>query len=226
MSMTTLLTLASMFGALSNVTPPISYHTKLDIWMVTCIIFVFCTLAEFTVVIFLKYYLNNLPPVNLQLFETADTSTSTSQASSAKPVNETVTSISHAWPEGNKNDQVIFNVNGKTVSSALRMRRDSSRGRSSGAKRKASTTSHLKTTKSTKPRIEVIDDDASEDDDEDILEERRIMSEKIIKRIERYSVIVFFLCFVFFNVYYWYDIIHVNNKGLLQFEENGYNFTK
>ena len=242
MSMTTLLTLASMFGALSNVTPPISYHTKLDIWMVTCIIFVFCTLAEFTVVIFLKYYLNNLPPVNLQLFETADTSTSTSQAStlpsSARPVNETVTSISHAWTEGNKNEQVIFNVNGKTVSlsssienktAALRMRRDSSRGRSSGARRKASTTSHLKTTsptKPTKPLIEVIDDDASEDEDEDILEERRIMSEKIIKRIERYSVIVFFLCFLFFNVYYWYDIMHVNNIGFLQFEQNAYNFTK
>ncbi|TRY76219.1 hypothetical protein TCAL_03829 [Tigriopus californicus] len=63
MSMTTLLTLASMFGSLSTVTPPISYTTKLDVWMVGCIVFVFATLFEFTVVIFLKYYLTGLPIV-------------------------------------------------------------------------------------------------------------------------------------------------------------------
>ena len=61
MSMTTLLTLASMFGSLSTITPPISYTTKLDVWMVGCIIFVFATLFEFTVVIFLTYYLADLP---------------------------------------------------------------------------------------------------------------------------------------------------------------------
>ena len=61
MSMTTLLTLSSMFNALTNITPPISYVTKLDIWMVLCIGFVFSTLLEFTVVIFLKYYLRHLP---------------------------------------------------------------------------------------------------------------------------------------------------------------------
>ena len=225
-----------MFGSLSNVTPPISYHTKLDIWMVTCIIFVFCTLAEFTVVIFLKYYLNNLPPVKLQLFDTiADTDNATSsQVSSAKPLNETISSISHAWTADDQraNDQVIFNVNGKTVTSptsaTLRMRKESSKGRSPNVRKKANT-NYLKVsspTKSTKPATDIIDDDASEDDEEDILEERRIMSERIVKRIERYSVIVFFLCFVMFNIYYWYDIIHVNNKGLLQFEENAYNFTK
>ena len=61
MSMTTLLTLSSMFNALTTITPPISYVTKLDIWMVLCIAFVFSTLLEFTVVIFLKYYLRHLP---------------------------------------------------------------------------------------------------------------------------------------------------------------------
>ena len=61
MSMTTLLTLSSMFNALTTITPPISYTTKLDIWMVCCIGFVFGTLLEFTVVIFLKYYLRHLP---------------------------------------------------------------------------------------------------------------------------------------------------------------------
>ena len=61
MSMTTLLTLSSMFNALTTITPPISYTTKLDIWMVCCIFFIFGTLLEFTVVIFLKYYLRHLP---------------------------------------------------------------------------------------------------------------------------------------------------------------------
>ncbi len=35
MGMTALLTLASMFGSLSTITPPISYTTKLDVWMVS-----------------------------------------------------------------------------------------------------------------------------------------------------------------------------------------------
>ena len=61
MGMTTLLTLASMFGSLTSITPPISYYTKLDIWMLSCMVFVFLTLAEFTLVIILKYYLPHLP---------------------------------------------------------------------------------------------------------------------------------------------------------------------
>ena len=55
MGMMTLLTLTSMFGSLSTMTPPVSYNTKLDVWMVACIVFVFATLAEFTVAIFLKH---------------------------------------------------------------------------------------------------------------------------------------------------------------------------
>ena len=65
MSMTTLLTLSTMFNSLTQVTPPISYTTKLDIWMLYCILFVFCTLFEFTVVIFLKYYLRHLPTLTV-----------------------------------------------------------------------------------------------------------------------------------------------------------------
>lgn len=56
MSMTTLLTLASMFGSLSSVTPRISYVTKLDVWMVVCIVFVFGSLLEFTIIVFIKNY--------------------------------------------------------------------------------------------------------------------------------------------------------------------------
>ena len=80
MSMTTLLTLSTMFNSLTTVTPPISYTTKLDKWMVFCIIFVFATLLEFTVVIFLKYYLRHLPVFQVDnVFSPNSASTKTDQ---------------------------------------------------------------------------------------------------------------------------------------------------
>ena len=60
--MTALLTISSMFGSITTVTPPVSYTTKLDFWMVMCITCVFCTLLEFTVVIFVKYYIISKVP--------------------------------------------------------------------------------------------------------------------------------------------------------------------
>ena len=50
MGMTTLLTLTAMFGATRENVPRVSYVSYLDIWMVTCIIFVFGTMIEFTIV--------------------------------------------------------------------------------------------------------------------------------------------------------------------------------
>ena len=54
MGMTTLLTLAAMFSAIATTTPRVSYSSKLDVWMVFCVIFVFGTLLEFTFLIFLQ----------------------------------------------------------------------------------------------------------------------------------------------------------------------------
>ena len=54
MVMTALLTLITMFGALSVFTPQISYTTKLDNWMVTCILFVFSALIETVVTLLLN----------------------------------------------------------------------------------------------------------------------------------------------------------------------------
>lgn len=50
MGMTTLLVLTAMFGSTRGSVPRVSYSSYLDIWMVTCIIFVFASLIEFTVV--------------------------------------------------------------------------------------------------------------------------------------------------------------------------------
>ena len=51
MAMTTLLTLAAMFGAVRQNTPSVSYVSALDIWMCGCIIFVFFTLLEYVIVL-------------------------------------------------------------------------------------------------------------------------------------------------------------------------------
>ena len=51
MAMTTLLTLAAMFGSVRQNTPRVSYVSALDIWMCGCIIFVFFTLLEYVIVL-------------------------------------------------------------------------------------------------------------------------------------------------------------------------------
>ena len=54
MVMTALLTLGAMLSSQSNFTPQISYTTKLDHWMVTCISFVFAALMELVFVLLMK----------------------------------------------------------------------------------------------------------------------------------------------------------------------------
>ena len=53
MVMTVLLTLTSMFGSLSDFTPRISYTTKLDNWILTCIVFVVIVLVELIIALYL-----------------------------------------------------------------------------------------------------------------------------------------------------------------------------
>ena len=50
MGMTTLLTLTAMFGSTRGSVPRVSYSSYLDIWMVACIVFVFASIIEFTIV--------------------------------------------------------------------------------------------------------------------------------------------------------------------------------
>ena len=197
MSMTTLLTLAGMFGGLSSVTPPISYVTKLDVWMVVCIIFVFLTLAEFTVVIFLKYYLNNLPIVNLQkIFDTTHGSSSipSRSTSAVNDMNKEAESPSiHTISTFlDRTINLLEERNNREIGTddfaTRRVRKQPRSLRKSQVGRQRKNTTKLPVV------TDIIDDDATDDED-DVLEERRVMSEKIIKRIEKYSVIVFFLCF-------------------------------
>ena len=223
MSMTTLLTLASMFAGLVDVTPPISYTTKLDTWMITCIVFVFATLAEFTVVIVLKYYLHNLPPI-ATANNGGETKPNTPQTASTLELNNgTITSIdralerSYAW--GGK-DETVNRFLGEAINSAVKNNKESLKERPR-SKIKPGLNNRTKPPMPLKPKKkeEIIDDDASEDE-EDIIEERRIRAERIIKRIEKYSVVVYFIIFIIFNVWYWVDIITCANSNYKKFEQN------
>ncbi|CAL8127377.1 unnamed protein product [Orchesella dallaii] len=52
--MTTLLTLTSMFASVRESTPIVSYVKAIDTWMVFCIFFVFLTLLEFSIFVWLR----------------------------------------------------------------------------------------------------------------------------------------------------------------------------
>ena len=56
MTMTTLLTLTAMFGAVRSNVPRLSYVTLLDVWMFMCIVFVFLVIIHFVLVISLHRY--------------------------------------------------------------------------------------------------------------------------------------------------------------------------
>lgn len=47
---TTLLALITQFSGLKNTLPPVSYVNFIDIWMITCMMFVFTAMVEFSVV--------------------------------------------------------------------------------------------------------------------------------------------------------------------------------
>ena len=51
MAMTTLLTLAAMFGAVRQNTPKVSYVSALDVWMCSCVVFVFFILLEYVIIL-------------------------------------------------------------------------------------------------------------------------------------------------------------------------------
>ncbi|TRY61959.1 hypothetical protein TCAL_10287 [Tigriopus californicus] len=53
MAMTIMLTLTAMFASERQSVPRVSYVTHLDVWMLTCVFFVFVELAEFTFVLHL-----------------------------------------------------------------------------------------------------------------------------------------------------------------------------
>jgi len=191
MAMTTLLTLASMFGSLTNVTPPISYHTRLDIWMISCIVFVFATLAEFTIVIFLKYYLPHLPldwfhKLCIKARTPPSSATSPSKPNSKSSL--TIDERTNAWVT---NQHKVRQRVTTPVMKILDDRHDSNieqHNMKEGSEKRD-------------------DDDTESIPDEQLLDERKEMAEKVIKIIDKYSVIIFFISFSIFLSVYWYSLL-------------------
>ena len=191
MAMTTLLTLASMFGSLTNITPPISYHTRLDVWMISCIVFVFATLAEFTLVIFLKYYLPHLP---LDWFHKLCLKARTPPPS-AVPTNEANTKSTML--RKNRTNAWVANqidIRQRTVTPVVNVS-----GNQAG-----SIDDHEKLDDGNQKEVE---DDSESIPDEQLLDERKEMAEKVIKIIDRYSVIFFFISYLIFVSIYWYSLL-------------------
>ena len=56
LSITVLLTLASMHGSLNAITPPIAYNTRLDVWVIGCFLVVTAALLETVAVVAFRHY--------------------------------------------------------------------------------------------------------------------------------------------------------------------------
>ena len=218
MGMTTLLTLSSSFASLATVTPPISYTTRLDIWMVTCIVFVFLTMAEFTLVIILKYYLvNHIPVFCFQhLLRQREQNSSSSKE---KVKNENINIIK---------EFLVDSVERASAASTIELSDDSPKEDcdiqkketfpSSSRKdmvmekeiRKIKTTSLIKSNSGSTPTT----------DHQYLNEEKERISLYIINIIEKNSVFVFLMAFLTFNVVYWRDIFYISKDLKKQFDNN------
>ena len=221
MGMTTLLTLSSSFASLATVTPPISYTTRLDIWMVTCIVFVFLTMAEFTLVIILKYYLvNHIPVFCFQYL--------------VRRPPENVSSQDKKEEKENTNfieEFLVRNVERASATSTIELTEDMSEYDSNHSteefphfyKRKNNTVSRKDNQEelSSPVKLKCINEGTS--DDQYLNEEKERISQYIIRLIEKYSVFVYLLAFLTFNVVYWRDIHFISKEVKRQFDHNNFN---
>ena len=219
MGMTTLLTLSSSFASLSTVTPPISYTTRLDIWMVACIVFVFLTMAEFTLVIILKYYLvDHLPAFCFEHFlrKPSHRTTSLSKTENVDFIEKFVfenvekASIISTQDFSQKLDKSSHTERKKDIFE----QEETQKLKSAERDRKKGFQDSQRSTKSF--CIE-------KDYEKFILDEKQRISQHIIKIIEKNGVFVFLVAFLTFNVIYWRDIALIKSDIKQKFEINNFN---
>ena len=218
MGMTTLLTLSSSFASLATVTPPISYTTRLDIWMVTCIVFVFLTMAEFTLVIILKYYLvNHIPVFCFQhLLRQREENFSSPEE---KTENENINIVK---------EFLVDSVERASAASTLELLDDSPKEDCDIQKKETFHSSKRKdmvmekeiSKNNISSPIKSKSDITPTTDDKYLNEEKERISLYIINIIEKNSVFVFLLAFLTFNVVYWRDIFYISKDLKKQFDNN------
>ena len=216
--MTTLLTLSSSFASLATVTPPISYTTRLDIWMVTCIVFVFLTMAEFTLVIILKYYLvNHIPVFCFQhLLRQREENFSSPEE---KTENENISIIK---------EFLVDSVERASAASTVELLDDSPKENCDIQKKATYHSCNKKDMAMEKeisknkisPPMKLNNGSSSTTDDKYLNEEKERISLYIINIIEKNSVFVFLLAFLTFNVVYWRDIYYISKDLKKQFDNN------
>ena len=222
MGMTTLLTLSSSFAALSTVTPPISYTTRLDVWMVTCIVFVFLTMAEFTLVIILKYYLvDHMPTFCFEhlLRKPRDQNTSETGKENVNFIEEfMIQTVERASIESTSDLLEGTTVMKPHLSLTERKRKHGDRRKSLNLSRAG-----MDTKNSCKKIVKT--ESAHQNYDQYLLDEKQRISQYIIKIIEKNSVFVFLMAFLTFNVVYWRDISLITSDIDRIFENNNINIS-
>ena len=218
MGMTTLLTLSSSFASLATITPPISYTTRLDIWMVTCIVFVFLTMAEFTLVIILKYYLvNHIPVFCFQhLLRQREENFSSSEE---KIEHENIDIIK---------EFLVDSVERASAASTVELSDDcpkedcdiQTKETFHSSNRKDMVTEKVISKNRISPSLKSNSDRTPTSDDQYLNEEKERISLYIINIIEKNSVFVFLMAFLTFNVVYWRDIFYISKDLKKQFDNN------
>ena len=220
MGMTTLLTLSSSFASLSTVTPPISYTTRLDVWMVTCIVFVFLTIAEFTLVIILKYYLVNHMPIfcfDRLLWGRNEIQPSPMLDSKEKElvvedIVDNGISVSYFGLKKNKASK-----NDKHAKTFEEIDKDEQ--------------NYFAVNKTENIQNKIIDQNiyntsvTNQNNEQYLLKQKQEISQHIINIIEKNSVILFLIAFLTFNVVYWRNISQITNEVTEKFENNNFNTT-
>ncbi|XP_050731951.1 glycine receptor subunit alpha-4-like [Eriocheir sinensis] len=64
LGVTSILTMATQYSQSTKNLPPVSYIKSLDIWMITCMVYVFMALLEFAIVYHVHYRRTQAPPQN------------------------------------------------------------------------------------------------------------------------------------------------------------------
>jgi len=214
MGMTTLLTLAAMFSAIATTTPRVSYSSKLDIWMVFCVIFVFGTLMEFSLLIFLQKQIfapKVILPSWKQLLCKPRSSPSTMGSMYRKRRNSLSTERDcheEMVPTSNNTNggsQVMVTVSDITANNVT-LRKVNSAGLHSLDEM------HPMASMSA-PAVNALNEPIAANDEEreyiqHLHKAEELRHQEILFKIERYAISLFALFFLVFNAVYWTDLLY------------------
>jgi hypothetical protein len=219
MGMTTLLTLAAMFSAIATTTPRVSYSSKLDIWMVFCVIFVFGTLMEFSLLIFLQKQVFG-PKVILPSWKhllCKPKHTPSTMGSIYRKRRNSADGEDSIMPNASNNanggSQVMVTVSDITANNVTLRKVNSAGLMHSLDELQPMAASPASFMSGGPPPVNALNEPIAANPEElEILEKRRKAEElrhkEILFKIERYAISLFALFFLVFNAVYWTDLLY------------------